>query len=568
MDELFGIPTNQLTLVLLGVFAAEALILASLAARDRISFRMAVRNVPRRKAQSALIVVGLMLATVLFSAAFTTGDTLTNSLRTQALENIGRVDVVVKVEQPESGSAIAFGPGAGVAQAPDTRESYFDAKLADEVRERLADEESVAGVAPLAKESVPVTAPKSDLSEPRVDVLGVDATSMKGFDQLTTASGKTLSVANLGDNEVYVSRETAAGLDVGVGDSIEVSLVRPAAEPSGETPPGPQSQRRSDGATQVSSGRLDTGNPPAGFEEGARRAGMMGNGDTDGARVGTRPAGSEIQAQTDETVRKPSPPELKVAGVYESGANPASETSMVMPLENLQKLVGEEGRVNEVLITHHGPAVEGGKYTDTTVDEIRPVLSANGLEADPVKKEAIDQADTRGEIFSTLFVLFGQFSVAAGMLLIFLIFVMLAAERKHELGIARAVGMQRSNLIRAFAFEGALYALVAGAIGSVAGVGVGWVMVRLLGQGFAGGGGGFRIVFSTSAHNVYLPFCMGMVLTFAVVLISSWRVSRLNVVRAIRDIPEPDKKGRSVKGVLLAITTPIVGAGLVWQGPP
>jgi putative ABC transport system permease protein len=37
-------------------------------------------------------------------------------------------------------------------------------------------------------------------------------------------------------------------------------------------------------------------------------------------------------------------------------------------------------------------------------------------------------------------------------------------------------------------------------------------------------------------------------------------------VRAIRDIPEPDKKGRSVKGVLLAITTPIVGAGLVWQG--
>ena len=57
-----------------------------------------------------------------------------------------------------------------------------------------------------------------------------------------------------------------------------------------------------------------------------------------------------------------------------------------------------------------------------------------------------------------------------------------------------------------------------------------------------------------------------MVLTFAVVLISSWRVSRLNVVRAIRDIPEPDNKGRSVKGVLLAFVTPLVGAGLVWQG--
>jgi putative ABC transport system permease protein len=566
MDTLFGIPTNQLTLVLLGVFAAGALILASLVLRDRTSFRMAGRNIPRRKAQSALIVAGLMLATALFSAAFTTGDTLTKSLRVQALENIGRVDVVVRAEQPESGSAVAFGPGAGVAQTPEARERYFDAKLADEVRDRLADEENVAGVAPLAKESVPVTAPKTDLSEPRVDVLGVDATSMKGFDQLTAASGETLSVANLGDNEVYVSRETAAGLDVGVGDSIEVSLVRPAAEPGGETSPGPQSQRRSDRATQVSSGRLDTGNPPAGFEEGARRTAMKGNGDPDGARAGTRPAGPEIQAQTDETVRELRPPELKVAGVYESGANPASETSMVMPLEGLQKLVGEEGRVNEVLITHHGPAVEGGRYADTTVDEIRPVLSANGLEADPVKKEAIDQADTRGEIFSTLFVLFGQFSVAAGMLLIFLIFVMLASERKHELGIARAVGMQRAALVRAFAFEGALYALVASAIGSVLGVGVGWVMVRFLGRGFAGGSEDFRIVFSTGPQNVVLAFCMGMVLTFAVVLISSWRVSRLNVVRAIRDIPEPDKKGRSVLGVLVAVLTPIAGAVALWQG--
>jgi putative ABC transport system permease protein len=548
MDTLFGIPTNQLTLVLLGVFAAGALILASLALRDRTSFRMAVRDIPRRKAQSTLIVAGLMLATVLFSAAFTTGDTLTNSLRTQALENIGRVDVVVRAEQPESGRDVAFGPGSGVAQAPEARERYFDAKLADEVRDRLADEENVAGVAPLAKESVPVTAPKTDLSEPRVDVLGVDATSMKGFDQLTAASGETLSVANLGDNEVYVSREAAAGLGVGVEDSVEVSLIRPAAEPGSETPPGPQSQQRFDGAAQVSPGRLDTGDPPTGFEEGARPEERMGNGDPE------------------ETMREPRPPKLKIAGIYESGANPASETSTVMPLKALQRLVGEEGRVNEILITHRGPAVEGGRYTEATVDEIRAVLAANDLEADPVKKEAIDQADTRGEIFSTLFVLFGQFSVAAGMLLIFLIFVMLASERKHELGIARAVGMQRAALVRAFAFEGALYALVASALGSVAGVGVGWVMVRFLGRGFAGGSEDFQIVFSTGPQNVVLAFCMGMVLTFAVVLVSSWRVSRLNVVRAIRDIPEPDKKGRSVLGILVAVLTPIAGAVALWQG--
>jgi putative ABC transport system permease protein len=141
---------------------------------------------------------------------------------------------------------------------------------------------------------------------------------------------------------------------------------------------------------------------------------------------------------------------------------------------------------------------------------------------------------------------------------------MLAAERKHELGIARAVGMRRGHLMRMFAFEGAMYAVIASAIGSVLGVGVGWLMVRVLGEAFAGQG--FDIRFATSPENVVIAFCLGMVLTFAVVLISSWRVSRLNVVRAIRDIPEPDRKGRSVKGVLLALATPVAGALLTVQG--
>jgi putative ABC transport system permease protein len=57
-----------------------------------------------------------------------------------------------------------------------------------------------------------------------------------------------------------------------------------------------------------------------------------------------------------------------------------------------------------------------------------------------------------------------------------------------------------------------------------------------------------------------------MVLTFAVVLISSWRVSRLNVVRAVRDIPEPDKMGRSFWGVIVAVLLPLAGAVAFWQG--
>jgi putative ABC transport system permease protein len=49
---------------------------------------------------------------------------------------------------------------------------------------------------------------------------------------------------------------------------------------------------------------------------------------------------------------------------------------------------------------------------------------------------------------------FGLFSVMVGVLLIFLIFVMLAAERRPEMGISRAVGTKRRHLIQAFLAEG------------------------------------------------------------------------------------------------------------------
>ena len=66
--------------------------------------------------------------------------------------------------------------------------------------------------------------------------------------------------------------------------------------------------------------------------------------------------------------------------------------------------------------------------------------------------------------------------------------------------------------MRMFAFEGALYALLASALGSVAGVGVGWLMVRVIGKGFAGSG--FEISFATSPENVVMAFCSAEALRY------------------------------------------------------
>ena len=78
-----------------------------------------------------------------------------------------------------------------------------------------------------------------------------------------------------------------------------------------------------------------------------------------------------------------------------------------------------------------------------------------------------------------------SFSIAAGILLIFLIFVMLAAERRGELGIARAVGTRRGHLVQMFLFEGIAYDLLAAAVGALLGVAVAFGMVLAMARAFA-----------------------------------------------------------------------------------
>lgn len=477
MEKLFGIPINQLMITLLIIFGVGVAITALVALRNRVAFRMAVRNIPRRKAQTVLIVLGLMLGTLLFSASFTTGDTLTHSIRMQALDSIGEVDVVVETDKPGVVNEFSVAPEGG--------SGYFDASYAGKVRETLASDPEVEGVAPLISETAPVVAPGSNLSEPQVSILGFDEASMKGFDRIEDKHGNALLLASLKPGQAYMSDEAAKELEVKPGDKVQVYL--------GEQPLT-----------------------------------------------------------------------VEVAGLHDKGANPGGELSLAMPLAELQAHTGNPGKINSVIITHNGPAVTGDDHTNATINNLKPALQGSGLAAAPVKQDALKSADDTGAQFSTFFLLFGQFSIMTGIMLIFLIFVMLAAERKRELGIARGVGMQRRHLIRMFTFEGAVYSLIAAAVGSLLGVAIGWGMVRVIAAAF--GQFGLDIQFAFNWRSLIIAYTLGMAITFVVVLISSWRVSRLNVIRAIRDLPEPVVRRRTWRQLVVALLVPVFGALLLASG--
>lgn len=171
---------------------------------------------------------------------------------------------------------------------------------------------------------------------------------------------------------------------------------------------------------------------------------------------------------------------------------------------------------------------------------------------DPLSKSTLlTVGNAAGGIFSSIFSLFGFFSILAGILLIFLIFVMLATERRSEMGMARAIGVQRRHLVQMFVVEGMIYDLLAAAIGVLLGLAVTYAMVDFLGDIFnnltsqlSSQSTLFTFRFHAAPTSTVIAYCLGVLLTFIVVTVAASRVSRLNIVSAIRDLPQESEESR------------------------
>ena len=212
-------------------------------------------------------------------------------------------------------------------------------------------------------------------------------------------------------------------------------------------------------------------------------------------------------------------------------------------------------------VSNRGGVIEGRDLTDEVVTLLeRQLEGAQGFRVTPAKDALLTQADVVGEQFASIFLSIGSFAVIAGVLLLVNIFVMLAEERKGELGMMRAVGMRRAQLVRAFLIEGSLYAGVAAVLGVAAGIGVGAAIVQVSSslftrqEAFA-----LELRFSPSITSIIGGFALGLLISAATVFATSLRISRINVIRAIRDLPEPTRAGMRLRTLILGSLAALVG---------
>ncbi len=232
---------------------------------------------------------------------------------------------------------------------------------------------------------------------------------------------------------------------------------------------------------------------------------------------------------------------LRVRDVVEFNGAATADAALLLPLEEAQLFYARYGQVLGVMISNRGSGSDAVALSDSVEQKLQPTLEAHDLELQTTKQDAIEAADEAGSAFMAFFTTFGSFSIAAGILLIFLIFVMLAAERRGELGIARAVGTRRGHLTQMFTFEGAAYDVVAAIVGAVLGAIVAFGMVFLMAKAFGAENedAGLQVEFAFTWQSLLIAFALGVLLTLVVVAFSAWRVSTMTIATAIRNLPEP-----------------------------
>lgn len=270
---------------------------------------------------------------------------------------------------------------------------------------------------------------------------------------------------------------------------------------------------------------------------------------------------------------------LTVAAITDGGRGDQFdfEDAVFFRMDEAQAAFDREDQVNVIKFSNPGGIIAGRAGTDRAVELLNGTLETikerypdqaaiQELKVFPVKENFVQLADDAGQFLTGLLLFAGSLSVITGLLLIVNIFTMLAEERRSELGMARAVGLTRRDLVRLFLFEGSLYAIAAAAIGALLGVGLAALMIAGLNSILAGLDGGFPPVqFQASPSLLIAAFASGALLTFATIAVSSRRISRLNIVRAIRQIDEPERSGSRFQ-VLAGIPLAIGGALLTAWG--
>ncbi len=507
---------------------------------NRVIAKLGLRNFYRHKGHAAISIAGLLVGTSIICASMVVGDSIGYFIVEETYEELQYVDMTVT------------GQNSGLFNY-----SVYSAMASDSAVGSLTD-----ALSPILAQTVTARHSTTMLFEPTVSVIGFEPENDAGFGNFILEDGTEITGEGLADGEAMINRALADSLGANVNDIIILTY------PLG-TYPFTTTEKQNITVTQILADEGKTLYSPAGgmsfdtynifmnlgfVQSMFLQPDMISHvkvsnlgGIEDGAE------GSDVAGDAIETA-------VRGLAFRATDILPA-----YMPNQTFLQIRNANADASTFTLILNGTVAgpetdlfdaEAGAIYFTTPLQPGDVAIASyefsySMTVNQVKQESLEMAEMLNDLISTFLTIFGSFAIIAGVILIINIFTMLAEERKSELGMARAVGMKRRHLMQSFLFEGLAYGTLASAFGTLVGMGVGMALIYMVNNfmDFLG----IQLPIHFDWFSLVSAFSLGFIITFGTILLTSWKISKLNIIRAIRGIEEPkDAK----KGILM----PMAGA--------
>ncbi len=225
---------------------------------------------------------------------------------------------------------------------------------------------------------------------------------------------------------------------------------------------------------------------------------------------------------------------LTVVGVMEKkGGSGSDDTSMITPLSTFQARVPfgrnptGESNVGEIVVK-----VSSGSKVDETKQGIRALLlERHDYVEDFTVETQEDLTATARQVARTLSILLGAIagiSLVVGGIGIMNIMLVSVTERTREIGIRKAVGASRGDILLQFVIEAIIVTLLGGAIGVIGGVAAAHVAN---GQDF---GTGSAVTTVVAPWSIFVAFGVAVIIGLFFGIYPAFRASRLDPIEALR----------------------------------
>ncbi|MFO0564851.1 MAG: FtsX-like permease family protein [Polyangiaceae bacterium] len=163
----------------------------------------------------------------------------------------------------------------------------------------------------------------------------------------------------------------------------------------------------------------------------------------------------------------------KVVGVFEAGGT-AFESEVWGDVDVIRDAFGRKGVVSSVRVRLDSPSRFEGFEAAIESDK------RLGLDAIPEREFYEKQSEGTTLFIRVMGILIAVFFSIGAMIGATITMYAAVANRKREVGVLRAIGFSRSNIVFSFLFESLLIALIGGAAGAVCSLGMGFVTFSMM----------------------------------------------------------------------------------------